>query len=135
MGKGDIMKSLIHNQRGYTFFLVFATLIIFSVLGLSLVTQTMSGTNKNKIRQDTVSAIDLADKGIDYAVNDIQKQLEDKIATGTVTKSEFETFLKTNIDNSNLLCSKNGIELSSNLTDSNTKVCIEEIHLIKKVLI
>lgn len=126
------MKSLIHNQRGYTFFLVFATLIIFSVLGLSLVTQTMSGTNKNKIRQDTVSAIDLADKGIDYAVNDIQKQLEDKIATGTVTKSEFETFLKTNIDNSNLLCSKNGIELSSNLTDSNTKVCIEEIHLIKK---
>jgi len=68
---------MIKNEKGYSLFITLVIVILFTILGLSLMTLTMNGSTKNDIRQDTVRAQDLSEKGMDYFVTDLEKKLTD----------------------------------------------------------
>lgn len=117
------MKHLLRNERGYSLLLTFATLIILSVMALSLMTVTTNGIAKNETREDTVQASDLADKGIDFMIKDIQLELENFIKTGNVGKNDFKNKLTSLIESNSISCKSGGIEIPGD--SGNTTVCID----------
>lgn len=131
------MKKHLQNDKGYSLLLAIGAILIFTVLGLSLITLTTNGIAKNSHREDTILAQDLSDKGIDFAVNDIQNTLEKQIIATPMGKTEFGTFLDTTLNKTNLKCPAAGQPLPANIgfhipTENNniTKVCIEAVKMI-----
>lgn len=122
------MKILRQNEQGYSLLVTFAVIIIFTVLGLSLITLTSSGITKNNTREEIVQAQDLSDKGIDYAVKDIQALLEKEIKDRPMGKSAFESFLVNTLTAPILSCSQ-GINIPAE-NNNKTHVCIEKVELI-----
>lgn len=119
------MKRLIKNEKGYTLILTVAIIVIFTVLGLSLLTLTSSGIKKNENRQNTVQAQDLSDKGIKYAVDDLQQYLENQIKNNPMGKTQFYNLLENTIK---VNC-PDGIEIPGEKA-SQTKVCIDNVEMI-----
>ncbi|MFJ3387387.1 hypothetical protein [Lysinibacillus sp. NPDC086135] len=122
------MKIFRQNENGYSLLITFAVIIIFTILGLSLITLTSSGITKNNTREELVQAQDLSDKGIDYAVKDIQAILKKEIKDKPMGKTAFETFLDNTLNASKLSCSQ-GINIPAEKTNQ-TNVCIEKVELI-----
>lgn len=121
------MTKQLQNEKGYTLILTVAVIVIFTVLGLSLLTLTSSGIKKNELRQDTVQAQDLSDKGIKYAVNDIQLLLQNAINSKSMGKTEFSKLLEDTIIPN---CSDGGgIEIPGEKA-SQTKVCINQVEKV-----
>lgn len=124
------MRKRLQNEKGYTLILTVAVIVIFTVLGLSLLTLTSSGIKKNELRQDTVQAQDLSDKGIKYAVNDIQLYLQNKIKNNPMGKTDFYQLLENStIPN----CSNGGgITIPGEKQDQTkeTKVCIDRVEMV-----
>lgn len=119
------MKSLIKNEKGYTLILTVGIIVIFTVLGLSLLMLTSSGIKKNENRQNTVQAQDLSDKGIKYAVDDLQQYLENEIKNNPMGKTQFYNLLENTIK---VNC-PDGIEIPGEKA-SQTKVCIDHVEMI-----
>lgn len=138
------MRLYLKNDKGYSLLLSICILLIFSILGLSLMSLTSSGVAKNINREETIQAQDLSDKGIDYVVKDIQQQLE-KVIQGDntngkkgVSKYTFETefldMLGEGNNSSNkyhdIRCERNkGIEIDGE-NSSKTFVCIESVKTV-----
>lgn len=99
--------------------------MIFTVLGLCLLTLTSNGIKKNENRQNTVQAQDLSDKGIKYAVDDLQKYLENQIKNNPMGKTQFYNLL----DNTIKVNCPDGIEIPGEKA-SQTKVCIDHVEMI-----
>ena len=124
------MTKRLQNEKGYTLILTVAVIVIFTVLGLSLLTLTSSGIKKNELRQDTVQAQDLSDKGIKYAVNDIQLYLQNEIKNNPMGKTDFYQLLENNIIPN---CSDGGgITIPGGKQDQTkeTKVCIDRVEMV-----
>lgn len=119
------MKRLIKNEKGYTLILTVGIIVIFTVLGLSLLMLTSSGIKNNENRQNTVQAQDLSDKGIKYAVNNLQHFLENEIQNNPMGKTQFYNLLQENIK---VNC-PDGIEIPGEKA-SKTKVCIDHVEMI-----
>jgi len=120
----------LQNEKGYTLILTVAVIVIFTVLGLSLLTLTSSGIKKNELRQDTVQAQDLSDKGIKYAVNDIQLYLQNEIKNNPMGKTDFYQLLENSIIPN---CSNGGgITIPGEKQDQTkeTKVCIDRVEMV-----
>lgn len=119
----------IKNQNGYSLLIAIALVILFSLLGLSLMVLTTNGTTKNELRQDTVRSIDQADKGLDYALLDINKQLDNyiKAEKGGLTQDNFVSKLNTtlNVYKCNPTKTDNGRSLVGETGEF--KVCIDSI--------
>lgn len=134
------MKRVLKNDSGYSLLLAIGVVIIFTVLGLSLLTLTSSGIAKNSTREDTIQAQDLSDKGIDYVVKDIQTYLEDEIIDNPMGKTAFNTFLTNTLGKSTLSCpidtdseaikASKGIKIPGENSNS-TMVCIADVAEIK----
>lgn len=127
------MKRFIKSEKGYSLLLTTAVVVLFTILGLSLLTLTSSGVIKNKQRESQIQAQDLADKGITYAVNDIQKYLENGLngKTNGIKGDEFQKLIENSIDkNTKIKCPSSMVIPSSD--NSNTKVCIEEVRKISE---
>lgn len=133
------MKHQLKNGNGSALLIAVAVLMIFTILGLSLLTLTSNGLANNENRENIVQATDLADKGTEYAVNDIQKTLEDEIVNNPMGKTDFGIFLGNTLNNSVLQCPTN----IQNLTDaigykiladntSYTRVCIENVKKVSE---
>lgn len=127
------MKTYLQNGKGYALLLTLAVLILFSILGLSLLTLTASGVKKNEMRQYQIQSQDLADKGITFIVKETQKHLETvlsnaiKAGQNGITKDAFKIALETAIDNRKIKCeNNNALEITGN-NGSISKVCIEKI--------
>jgi len=110
-------------EKGYSLLLSLMVLIIFSILGLSLITLTSSSILKNDIREDRTQAKDISDKGIEFLTLSIQKELTDFIQTGSVGKADFQTKLAQIIQNAKYSCANGGVEIPSET--GQTKVCID----------
>lgn len=124
------MTKRLQNEKGYTLILTVAVIVIFTVLGLSLLTLTSSGIKKNEVRQDTVQAQDLSDKGIKYAVNDIQLLLQNAINSKSMGKTEFSKLLEDTIIPN---CSNGGgiiIPGEKQNQTKETKVCIDRVEMV-----
>lgn len=134
------MKRVLKNDNGYSLLLAIGVVIIFTVLGLSLLTLTSSGIAKNSTREDTIQAQDLSDKGIDYVVKDIQTYLEDEIIDNPMGKTAFNTFLTNTLGKSTLSCpidtdseaikASKGIKIPGENSNA-TMVCIADVAEIK----
>lgn len=98
------------------------------VLGLSLMILTSSGIKKNEVRQDTVQSKDLADKGITYAVNDLQSYLEKTIKNTPMGKTQFNDLLNNTVK---VTCPQNIIIPGEK--NNKTNVCIEKVEQISTV--
>ncbi|MGE7997407.1 hypothetical protein ACQKOF_01745 [Lysinibacillus sp. NPDC093190] len=122
------MKIFRQNENGYSLLVTFAVIIIFTILGLSLITLTSSGITKNNTREELVQAQDLSDKGIDYAVKDIQALLEKEIKDRPMGKAAFESFLVNTLTAPILSCSQ-GINIPAE-NNNKTHICIEKVELI-----
>lgn len=122
------MKKLLHNDHGYTLVFTVGIIVIFMVLGLSLMMLTSSGIKKNEVRQDTVQSKDLADKGITYAVNDLQSYLEKTIKNTPMGKTQFNDLLNNTVK---VTCPQNIIIPGEK--NNKTNVCIEKVEQISTV--
>jgi hypothetical protein len=131
------VRKYLQNDKGYSLLLAIGSILIFTVLGLSLMTLTTSGITKNSHREDTILAQDLSEKGIDFAVNDIQNTLEKQIVATPMGKTEFGTFLDTTLNKTILKCPPVGQPIPNNIgfhipaeNNNITKVCIETIKMM-----
>ncbi len=122
------MKKLLHNDHGYTLVFTVGIIVIFMVLGLSLMMLTSSGIKKNEVRQDTVQSKDLADKGITYVVNDLQSYLEKTIKNTPMGKTQFNDLLNNTVK---VTCPQNIIIPGEK--NNKTNVCIEKVEQISTV--
>ena len=75
------MKQL-KNEQGYVLLITLAVIIIFSIVGVSLMLLTMSGTSKSALREDHAQATRLATKGEELLITTIQAEIEQQIAEG-----------------------------------------------------
>ena len=131
------MKKYWQNDKGYSLLLAIFAILIFSILGLSLIVLTSNGMAKNTNREEIIQATDLSEKGVDYIVKDIQNLIETEIKTNPMDKDEFSDFLDKTLGNNNLKCPSDGKVPHENIgikipgeNGSSTKVCIEKIQYI-----
>lgn len=117
------MNKHLKNNNGSALLIAVAILMIFTILGLTLMTLTTNGLAKNETRENIVQATDLADKGIEFIIADIQAKLQEFISSGNVNKSLFQAELLSIIQDNNLDCSNSGIEIPAD--NGLTKVCID----------
>lgn len=130
------MQKYLKNHTGSALLMAVAVLMLFTVLGFTLFTLTANGIKKNETRENIVQSKDLADKGIDFAVNDIQKQLTDLISHPTIKvgKEKFKTELVKILSKSALQCPLAGQPFPDSIgykiqgnNSSYTRVCIEKV--------
>lgn len=130
------MNKYLKNHTGSALLMAVAVLMLFTVLGFALLTLTTNGIKKNETRENIVQSKDLADKGIDFAINDIQKQLTDLISQPTIKvgKEKFKTELVRILSKPPLQCPLAGQSFPDTIgykipgsNDSYTKICIEKI--------
>lgn len=131
------MKKFTRNESGYALLLSFCVLLIFSILGLSLMTLTANGVSKNSNREDIILAQDLSDKGIDFVVGDIQKILDKEIVKTPMGKTIFGTLLDTTLNDPALKCPAEGQAFPDTVgikipgeNSNHTKVCIDSVNYI-----
>ena len=130
------MKHQFRNSKGSALLIAVAVLLIFSILGISLLTLTTNGLAKNETRENIVQATDLADKGVEFAVKEIQKKLETQIKETPMGKTDFGMFLDSTLKNLSLKCPSTstfpdtiGFKIAAN-NQGYTKVCIEKVEPI-----
>lgn len=130
-----MLKKYINNSQGYTLFLTFAIIILFSVIAFSLVTLSMNGTVRNTTREENVQSLNLAEKGLDYIVNDINTRLADFTKSGK-SKDDFIDELEkydqnhpkygcTFDSNGNLI---SGLAVSTSKATNQSIACIKDVH-------
>lgn len=84
-----MMKALVEKEQGYALLLTLMILLIFSILGIGLMTMTMNGAAKNEVRQDITRSTDLSTKGIDLMTNQINTDLTKYLGENGKTREEF----------------------------------------------
>ena len=126
------MKRHLKNKDGYALLIAVAVLMIFAILGLSLMGLTANGIQKNETRENIVQATDLADKGTDFLIKNIQTELEEYITNGNINKALFKEKLLSTIQAPNLDCRNNGLKIPGD--NGNTRACID-VKNIKDVYI
>ena len=137
MREGEKMKKYICNEEGYSLLIAIGAILIFTVLGISLITLTTNGIVKNTHREDRVLAQDLSDKGIDFALSDIQRTLQQEIKATPMGKTAFENLLISTLNKPALKCPAAGQPISETTgfhipaeKNNKTKVCIEAVKML-----
>lgn len=130
-----MFSKIIKNSQGYTLFLTVVIIVLFSVVGLSLITITVNGTAKNNIREDSVQSLNLAEKGQDFIINEINTALS-KFTEGGKSRDDFIDELerynhthsryKCNFDgNGNLI---SGLTISTKNSSDDSIACIKNVY-------
>lgn len=76
------MKRYIESEVGYTLLIVLLVIVLFSVIGSSLMLANISGAKKNVSRESIVQSQDLAVKGQDYLVQKLEYDLNQALREG-----------------------------------------------------
>lgn len=72
--------------------IVLLAVILFMVMGMGVLMLNMSSTTKNVSRESNIQAQDLAMKGLDYVVKEIEKKIEDEAKrAGGLAPNEFNS--------------------------------------------
>lgn len=110
------------TEQGYALLLTLMIMLVFSILGISLITATMNGSAKNEIRQDITRSTDLSTKGIDLIVSQINTDLTKYLGSNGKPREEFIFQLERVLDN--YRCSTSSeVTLTGKTGDS--KICVE----------
>ena len=110
------------NQAGNTLIISVILLVLFSVIGLSIMTLTMNGISKNEVRENNIRAVAYAEKGIDRITRQINLELETELKKGNgLQRNNFIQILNNTLNKYS--CSTNG-----SIKDANKfNVCIKEV--------
>lgn len=109
------------KQDGYALLVTLLIMVVFSILGASLLMFTSNGGSKNEIREDITQSADLSQKGIDLITTQINSELTTYLGTNGRPRTEFIFQLENYLNN--YLCSKNAAAKTS--TTGKYKVCID----------
>lgn len=85
----------LNNQQGYSLLITLMIIILFTILGSTLILLTFNGTTRNETREDIVQSNDLASKGIDHINAQITKELNDLLKSGRIPAADFSTRFNT----------------------------------------
>ena len=88
----------IRNEEGSSLVLVLLVTLIFTVLGLSLLSATVNGTKRTELREDDVQATYIAEKGVDEIVQSIQTDLINGIGSSGLTIDNYQSFVDQTIN-------------------------------------
>ncbi|WP_270179467.1 hypothetical protein [Alkalihalobacillus sp. CinArs1] len=87
------------EERGSSLVLVLLVTLIFTVLGLSLLSATVSGTKRTELREDDVQATFVAEKGVDELVQSIQADLRKGLGNNGLQKDDFTRLIDRTVNN------------------------------------
>jgi hypothetical protein len=93
------MKNQFKDEQGYTLVLTLFVILLFTLLGASLMAATIGGAQKTKIRQVDIQSTELANNGVEYITAKINTELKDALGTNGLTRSEFITKLNNTLVN------------------------------------
>ncbi|MGX6442939.1 hypothetical protein ACWM35_06865 [Neobacillus sp. K501] len=93
------MKNHFKDEQGYTLVLTLFVILLFTLLGASLMAATIGGAQKTKIRQVDIQSTELANNGVEYITAKINTELKDALGTNGLTRSEFITKLNNTLVN------------------------------------
>lgn len=77
------------NQKGYALLLTLGIIIIFTILGASLLMMTSNGSAKNNVRQDITRSSDLSQKGVDFVTTQVNSDLTTFLGENGRPRTEF----------------------------------------------
>ena len=77
------------NQRGNAFLITLAIIILFTLLGMAMLSATSSGIKKNVSRQETVQATALSEKGVAQITKQINSELTVELGVNGLSKGSF----------------------------------------------
>lgn len=127
------MKTSLSSEYGYSLLMTFGIVLIFSVVGMSLITIVSNGSNKNEIRQNSVHSQNLSDKGVNYLLEDITRSLQDDVLLTDIKQSEFVPLLENKLKDSKLACpnqvtenTTQGVKIPS-ADGKTTIICIADV--------
>ncbi|MDJ0330986.1 hypothetical protein [Planococcus sp. S3-L1] len=121
-------KSLV-NEKGYSLILTLVVIVLFSILGASLMAMTFNGAQKNSTREHIIQSQDLATKGIVRIEKEVSAQLKifpTQYKNG-MTNTQFEAHFN-NITNNFLCSTKKDISAVDEAGDGKFKTCIDKIN-------
>lgn len=85
---------MIRNDRGYTLLLTLGVVLLFTVLGMSLLVLTNNGSAQNVSRQNAVQSLNLAEKSEDNFVQDFNTSIQEILDKNSgLDRNEFVTLL------------------------------------------
>lgn len=117
---------ILSKQHGNTLLITLVILILFSILGLSLLSISISGMSKNEIREDKIQSQDLSEKGIDRITHEINSELTKKIEENNgLTRTNFINLLNTTVNK--YKCTSGGSIADPNGKTGSYNACIKEI--------
>ncbi|MFZ0576714.1 MAG: hypothetical protein WAM41_04315 [Psychrobacillus psychrotolerans] len=118
---------IISKQHGNTLLITLVILILFSILGLSLLSISISGMSKNEIREDNIQSQDLSEKGIDRITHQINSELTKKIEENNgLTRTNFINLLNSTVNK--YKCTSGGSIADSNGKTGSYNACIKEVN-------
>lgn len=79
----------IDNQQGYALLMTLLVIVLFTIMGATLMLLTFNGTTKNDTREDIVQSTDLASKGIEHINAQITTELNALLKNGRIPASDF----------------------------------------------
>lgn len=87
---------LLKSDKGYALFITLVVIILFTVLGMTILVLTSDGMKKNNVRKETVQAKALAETGIDGLVAKINSELTRFLGEDGKPRNDFsEELMKT----------------------------------------
>jgi len=69
----------IRNEKGYSLLISLIIVLLFTVLGVSLIGMTLNGVQKNETREDIIQSTDFASKGIERITAEINSDLNNVV--------------------------------------------------------
>lgn len=120
---------LFNNEKGYSLLLTLMLILLFSILGASLIAMTFNGVQKNETREHVVQSQDLATKGIQRIEKEVSNKLKEfpsEFSQG-MTNSQFENHFN-NVINRFLCSSEKGITSADESGTGKYFTCIDDIN-------
>lgn len=113
------------NESGYTIVLTLMLIVLFTILGISMMNLTLSGSKKSESREANTQASDLSMKGLDYFVETIQYDVNAYLnVTGGKSITDYKNYF--DLELAKYSCSQ-GTTLLEDTTTGEAVYCIEKI--------
>lgn len=90
--------SHLRNERGYALLLTIMILILFSILGLTMLGLSAEGINRNEYRADDTQAVAQAEKGMERIIADINAELTQSLGNNGLSADQFKHVLTSTLN-------------------------------------